>query len=250
MDNYEYCADYAERLAAGRAIRVLDYGCGAGQIVAALCRRSIDAFGCDIFYDGGSYESNVPAELRTSRILKMQDDAIPFPSEHFDLVINNQVLEHVPDLRGVVREMARVLKPGGIVLSLFPDKSIWFEGHCGLPFLHRLPPNSSFAVAYAFACRCAGLGYFTEGKSRFRWAVDFCDWLSKWTYYRSRTEIETCFGQVFEPPQFLEPDWIRRRFGNRIHFLAHLPDAMLRFVAHKRAGLVFQCRKRAIYATG
>lgn len=246
MDNYEYCADYAERYAAGRAIRVLDYGCGAGQIVTALRRRSIDAYGCDIFYDGGSYESSVPAELRETRILKMHDGSIPFPSEHFDLVINNQVLEHVPDLFAVVRELARVLKPGGSVLSLFPDKSIWFEGHCGVPFLHRLPPKSGFAVAYAFVFRCAGFGYFTEGKSRFRWAVDFCDWLSKWTYYRTKPEIEACFSQMFAHPQYIEPDWMRRRFGNRLRYMKYLPDAVLRLVAQKRAGLVFQCQKRAI----
>ena len=36
----------------------------------------------------------------------------------------------------VLAKISRVLKPGGMVLSLFPDKGVWREGHCGIPFLH------------------------------------------------------------------------------------------------------------------
>jgi len=44
---------------------------------------------------------------------------------------HQQVLEHATDLDVVVHEIARVLKPGGSCLSLFPDKGVWREGHCG-----------------------------------------------------------------------------------------------------------------------
>jgi len=59
----------------------------------------------------------------------MDGDRTPFVTGSFDLVINNQVLEHVTDLDVVVHEIARVLKPGGSCLSLFPDKGVWREGH-------------------------------------------------------------------------------------------------------------------------
>ena len=38
---------------------------------------------------------------------------MPFPDAHFATVVSNSVLEHIPDVEPVVREVARVLKPGG-----------------------------------------------------------------------------------------------------------------------------------------
>jgi 2-polyprenyl-3-methyl-5-hydroxy-6-metoxy-1,4-benzoquinol methylase len=93
--------------------KVLDFGCGAGQIVKVLRDSGISAFGCEAFYDGGRYP--VPDEL-SGVILAMQGNVIPFPSCMFDLVINNQVMEHVQDIDAILSEIHRVLKPNGIVL--------------------------------------------------------------------------------------------------------------------------------------
>jgi SAM-dependent methyltransferase len=110
---------------------VLDYGCGAGLIVKLLRKRGLDAVGCDIFFEGGDRLSEIATEELGVTIFRMEGDKIPFRDSSFDFVINNQVLEHVVDLNAVVAEMARVLKPGGTVLSLFPDSGVWREGHCG-----------------------------------------------------------------------------------------------------------------------
>lgn len=46
-------------------------------------------------------------------------NVFPFPADSFDMVISTQVLEHVPDPRAMLKEMARVCKPGGgVVISL------------------------------------------------------------------------------------------------------------------------------------
>lgn len=47
--------------------------------------------------------------------------ALPYTDDSFDAVICNHVLEHVPDDRTAMRELARVLKPGGWALLLVPD---------------------------------------------------------------------------------------------------------------------------------
>ena len=62
MNNYEFFANHINRLAAGRSasITVLDYGCGAGEIVKALRNYGIDAKGCDIFYGGGIIQVAFP----------------------------------------------------------------------------------------------------------------------------------------------------------------------------------------------
>ncbi|MCW2242619.1 class I SAM-dependent methyltransferase [Azospirillum canadense] len=45
---------------------------------------------------------------------------LPFPDGRFDLVLSSHVLEHVPDDRAALSEIARVLKPSGIAVLLFP----------------------------------------------------------------------------------------------------------------------------------
>jgi SAM-dependent methyltransferase len=140
--------------------KVLDFGCGAGQIVKLLRNTGISAFGCDVFYGGGA--DPIPDEL-SGFIFKMHGNVIPFPSCTFDVVVNNQVMEHVQDIEAALFEIHRVLKPGGTLLNLFPDKSIWREGHCGVPFLHWFPKRSTLRIYYALFWRSIGFGNFTEG---------------------------------------------------------------------------------------
>jgi ubiquinone/menaquinone biosynthesis C-methylase UbiE len=51
---------------------------------------------------------------------QMQGNVIPFPNCMFDLVINNQVMEHVQNIDAILSEIHRVLKPNGIVLRADP----------------------------------------------------------------------------------------------------------------------------------
>lgn len=48
---------------------------------------------------------------------------LPFPDDRFDMVVSSHVLEHVPDDRAALREIARVLKPSGLAVLLFPYDS-------------------------------------------------------------------------------------------------------------------------------
>jgi SAM-dependent methyltransferase len=169
----------------------------------------------------------------------MNEGMIPFPDESFDLVTSNQVLEHVEDLDVVVSEMKRVLKPGGQVLSLFPNSGIWREGHCGVPFLHWFPKRSRPRIYYAFFMRCIGFGQFTEGKTRLQWSKDFCEWLDNWTFYRSYEEIRESFESRLSRMQHMEQDWI----GSRWRRLGKLPSPIQRFIAFRGGSMVFLCEK-------
>jgi SAM-dependent methyltransferase len=104
LDNYRYCADFATRVIGDNAgvAKVLDFGCGTGQIVKLLRKDSISAFGCEAFYGGGS--SPIAGDLR-SFVFAMQGKTIPFPPDTFDIVINNQVMEHVDDLDAALSEI-------------------------------------------------------------------------------------------------------------------------------------------------
>jgi len=245
MNNYEFCAQWiVDRKTEGN-MRVLDYGCGAGEIVKELRRRDVDGFGCDVFYEGGDSSKDIDPVLLGSVIKRMEgkDCAIPFDSASFDFVINNQVMEHVEDLDGVLAEIERVLKPGGMVLSLFPDRSVWREGHCGIPFLHWFPKSTHPRVYYAITLRILGLGYHKGNKSAMRWSQDFCEWLDRWTYYRTRQEIYSMYDRHFCDIKHLEDSWLQLRLGRRKIIVAWLPTPIQRVIVRKLGGLVFVARK-------
>ena len=243
MNNYEYCAQWVCRTAAGLPVTVLDYGCGAGETIRELENRDVQAFGCDVFYEGGDYSHDVPKEWLGTRIRRIEGGRIPYPDAHFDLIVNNQVMEHVEDLDGVLREMHRVLKPGGKVLSIFPDRGVWREGHCGIPLLHRFPKRSAARVYYAALLRILGFGRFTENKTIMRWSRDFCEWLDEWTFYRPYPELAANFAAYFSRLEHLESDWLVTRLGPRARFVSWCPAPLQRLVVSKLSGRVFVCTK-------
>ncbi len=243
MNNYEVCAQWVQDHSPPKGARILDYGCGKGEIVEALRSRGFEALGCDVYYEGGDYSSGVDKKLLGGIIRRMEGDKIPFPDDSFDYVINNQVMEHVKDMDSVLKEIHRVLKPGGQVLSLFGDKTMWTEGHCGIPFLHRFRRGSRLRIYYAAVLRLFGLGYHTAGKSVMRWSQDFCDWLDKWCYYRSLGEIEGAYDKYFRDRQYIEVSWLHQRLESRACMVSWLPEAVQRFAYRKRAGMVFVMEK-------
>lgn len=76
------------------------------------------------------------------RFTKVDDVLLPFGDDSFDVVISNHVIEHVGDRAQQVshlRELRRVLKPGGIVYLAVPNRWMLVEPHYRLRFLSWLP---------------------------------------------------------------------------------------------------------------
>ena len=177
MNNYDYCAGWV-------------LAQHAGEIVTLLRDAGCDAYGCDVFFEGNDYSGKVPAELAGKFIRRMERDTIPFDDEVFDIVVNNMVMEHVPDLERVLDEIRRVLIPGGLVLSLFPDRALWIEEHCRIPFLHPFPLGSRLRVYYAACLSSLGIGARREERL-LAWSRRIFLWLDQWTYYRTRRRAES-----------------------------------------------------------
>ncbi len=197
--------------------RVLDYGCGAGELVAEGRAAGLDIFGTDVFYSGSKARPEAQARgLLGTAVREMEPGGrIPFPDATFDLITNNQVMEHVRDLDAVLGEMHRVLKPGGAVLSVFPPADVWREGHIGIPFAHRFPRDSRLRFYYTWFLRAAGLGTWKEQAPTPRqWAIDKLRWLDTYTHYHGRAEIGETYARYFRN-EFREPDYIRYRLLDR-----------------------------------
>ena len=252
MNNYQYCAHWmSERLtglaaAGSNNLRVLDYGCGAGQIVQLLRERNIDASGCDVFYEGGDSSPLVNRQWMDSGVIRRMDGGrIPFDDASFDYVVNNQVMEHVVDMEAVLAEIQRVLKPGGTVLSLFPDKGVWREGHCGVPFLHWFPKQSRLRIAYAAMVRIFGFGYNKDGKGVMQWSRFQCDWLDQWTHYRSLSSVHINYNKYFEQIGHIEEHWFRLRVGPNRPLAKWLPATLQRVITQRLGFLVIVANKAA-----
>ena len=242
MNNHEYIVDFCRRKNAASG-RFLDYGCGSGDVVALGLKAGLDFYGCDLFYQGGDHSGQVPADLMQSgRVLRMDDTRIPFPDGYFDVVSNNQVMEHVVDLDQALREIQRVLKPGGVALSIFPDRSIWREGHTGIPFLHWFPKGTRPRLYYAWLMRSLGMGKYRKGRTAWEFALYFTRWLDDWTVYRSERELEAAYRKYFARHEHVELEWFDRRVEQR-PALRTLPSFAKRFAARKYGGMVLVSTK-------
>ena len=104
--------------------RVLVDGCGVGEYLARLAAVSAEAVGLDI-----ELERTQQARLKTPRVVCAAGEHLPFPSDHFELVLNHEVLEHVQDDAQAIREMVRVLRPGGRLVLFVPNRGYPFETH-------------------------------------------------------------------------------------------------------------------------
>lgn len=97
--------------------RVLEVGCGRGHLTGRLADRGIDAIGIDA--------NPRAAEVAGSdRIMTMRAETLEFDDATFDAVVSIHAIEHLPQLDAAVAEMARVLKPGGQALYIYPAEPV------------------------------------------------------------------------------------------------------------------------------
>lgn len=112
--------DVVLRLLGSRPGSVLDCGMGPGRLLVELERRGWTVSGVDL--------SGEMVELAQSRLPQSDErlqqgsiESIPFPAESFDAAVATGVLEYVDDLPRALGEVARVLRPGGVLIVGAPN---------------------------------------------------------------------------------------------------------------------------------
>ncbi len=97
--------------------RVLEVGCGQGHLTRALAAQGVDIIGIDA-------NPNAPEIAGNGLVRWMNAESLDFEDNTFDVVISVHALEHIPDLESALSEIARVLKPGGEAVHIYPAEPI------------------------------------------------------------------------------------------------------------------------------
>lgn len=107
--------------------RILDIGCGTGTAEVKLSRlrlTQVDLFGVDLVVDRlRAARTTIDAHNMSAHFAAADACHLPFAAAAFDSVFCVAVLQHIEDVDGAVREMARVLRPNGRIVAVEPDNA-------------------------------------------------------------------------------------------------------------------------------
>jgi ubiquinone/menaquinone biosynthesis C-methylase UbiE len=104
----------------GPGARVLEAGAGTGRMSIPLLEHGVDLIGCDL---SSEMLRRFQEKLPSARLVRADASLLPFASAQFDHVMTVHVLHLIPYWRDVLRELRRVLKPGGTYMNV----STWAE---------------------------------------------------------------------------------------------------------------------------
>jgi ubiquinone/menaquinone biosynthesis C-methylase UbiE len=135
--------------------RILEVGCGRGHLT-----RRLEALGAQV--TGVDANPQAASAALAGDVRTMSVEALEFSDAHFDKVVSVHAIEHFPHLEQGMAEMARVLRPGGLMLLIYPAEPI--RGLFAVPdaitiyrnpfrardlHLHKLRPATVRALAAA-----------------------------------------------------------------------------------------------------
>jgi SAM-dependent methyltransferase len=187
--------DEATLRAESRPIKILDVGCGRGSLVAWLCANGWDAWGCDVvdnYLRAGRpwFETN---GFGTDRLRMIDGSALPFEPRSFDVVVSDQVIEHVADLGAFVGGIATVSRAGTLGLHVFPASFRPVEPHLRAPIVHWLPKGRVRRSAIKAAIRVGrSVTHFSNLPLDQRAQV-YSEFSDTETFYRLRRTVRRTF---------------------------------------------------------
>ena len=196
-------------VAGSRPVRILDVGCGDGELIAYLldCLPTLnpgvqfELHGIDVtdssVQPGGFFEKTLrmldsrhPGIEWGSRLSLMTSTSPwPYDDGFFDVIVSNQVLEHVADHDHLFREIRRALRDGGSSIHLFPLIHYIQEGHIHIPLAHRIRRHGLLRSYIKLMSRL-GFGSYRAHRDQYgmtldHYAEEHADYLTFMTNYLS-----------------------------------------------------------------
>jgi len=117
--------DWIAQLGIARGAHVLEIGCGPGHLTLAMAKSGLDVVGVDRS-KRMIRRATAHARARGFPAIFCMGDAtsLEFPDAAFDCTLAASVINIAKDSEGVLTEMARVTRPGGLVSVLFPSDAM------------------------------------------------------------------------------------------------------------------------------
>ncbi len=113
--------------------KILELGCGRGDFISEFRNNGLDAYGCDI----SNFSQNFFPELKFSKV-DLEHNNLPYEDETFDIIYSKSFIEHFYYPEKIFKEAYRVLKPGGIIITLTPEWQYIYKSFYE-DFTHRVP---------------------------------------------------------------------------------------------------------------
>ena len=122
-----------------RGMRVLDVCCGPGMLAAGVLERGAEAIGLDFSLEAVELASKL---VPNGHFERGDAQALPYAAESFDAVLCGYGLMHLPEPAAALREMLRVLRPGGRTAL-----SVWDQLALVLPWsMRRFVPEAAWTL--------------------------------------------------------------------------------------------------------
>jgi 2-polyprenyl-3-methyl-5-hydroxy-6-metoxy-1,4-benzoquinol methylase len=106
--------------------RGLNLGTGEGDYDRMIAGFCAELTGCDVNKDDLEHAAALNTGVLNLRYEVNDALALSYPSDYFDVVVSCEVLEHVGHPEQMIREIHRVLKPGGVAVMTFPSREFPF----------------------------------------------------------------------------------------------------------------------------
>lgn len=211
----------------------LDVGCGSGSIAAQIAPSVGSILGIDP-HPWREWSDH----LRQHANLSFRAEpisAIEALQNSFDVIICNQVYEHVDDPEQLIASLFLLLKPGGVCYFAGPNLLFPIEPHVFWPFVHWLPRKPAQALMRVLGSKGVLDANSTHYWRLLRWLRDF--------------DVENAIPYILKSnDQYEKSSWFG--IGGVWRILKHTPDRLIRLLTPLSPGFVFILRKPAAQDPG
>jgi ADP-heptose:LPS heptosyltransferase/2-polyprenyl-3-methyl-5-hydroxy-6-metoxy-1,4-benzoquinol methylase len=128
-----------------RGGRFLDVGCSTGEVLTAAGKKGFDCWGIE----PNKWACTFAESKRGLRVINGELKEISFQSDFFDVVSCMEVIEHVPDPLGDLKEIRRVLKDDGILMLSTPNFGCDEAKQLQMNWKHNKPWEHIYLFDYA-----------------------------------------------------------------------------------------------------
>ncbi len=201
IDTIKFYLKYADEKDMFEGKDVLDIGCGAaGKSLYYLSLGAKTVTGIDVVekYEEEAYALKKELKLEGFKFCVADAANTEFPANSFDTVIMNDAMEHVDKPAEVLKEIKRILKPGGKLFVNFPPYNHPFGAHLsdaiGIPWVHLFFGDKTLIKAYKLLVKKHPDG---EERIKFRIGTDkqgkeYFSYINKMTIKRFSALAKEC----------------------------------------------------------